>query len=182
MPNWTQNTIRVSGAPADIRAFLEAVKWQDEIFDFNRLIPMHQLLKHTASGSREFDSKKVEAWYVENPEAEWDKRIERPFTPEEEAALKDIGHQSWYSWSVGNWGTKWNACHAEVTEPFTVDEGYVEIRFDTAWSMPQPIADKVFEMFPNLEISWTWSDEDDGYTRRYSIERDTVTADEEDAA
>jgi len=27
MPNWTSNRIYIEGEPADIRAFLEAVKW-----------------------------------------------------------------------------------------------------------------------------------------------------------
>jgi hypothetical protein len=48
MPNWTSNTIYVTGKPADLRAFLEAVKWQDEVFDFNRLVPMPELPHSTA--------------------------------------------------------------------------------------------------------------------------------------
>lgn len=28
MPNWTSNRIYVEGEPADIRAFLDAVKWK----------------------------------------------------------------------------------------------------------------------------------------------------------
>ena len=52
MPNWTSNTIHIDGSEADIRAFLEAVKWEDEIFDFNRIIPMPALLKHTGSANR----------------------------------------------------------------------------------------------------------------------------------
>jgi hypothetical protein len=30
MPNWTSNRIYIKGDQADIRAFLEAVKWEDE--------------------------------------------------------------------------------------------------------------------------------------------------------
>ncbi len=49
MPNWTSNSIRIDGTETDIRAFLETVKWEDEIFDFNRIVPMPELLKHTGS-------------------------------------------------------------------------------------------------------------------------------------
>jgi hypothetical protein len=35
MPHWTANTITVAGKPADLRAFLEAVTWEDAIFDLN---------------------------------------------------------------------------------------------------------------------------------------------------
>ena len=56
---------------------------------------------------------------------------ERPFTPEEKAALADIGHENWYDWSVANWGTKWNAVRAAIEELPGAD-GAHEIRFDTA--------------------------------------------------
>ncbi len=100
MPNWTSNTIHIYGAEADIRAFLEAVKWEDEIFDFNRIIPMPALLKHTGSGNRTINGTVVTSWYVINPEdpipGDDDVRV---LTPDEEAALKEIGHSDWYSWA-----------------------------------------------------------------------------------
>lgn len=46
MPNWTSNRIHITGKESDIRAFLEAVKGQDELVDFNRIIPMPPLLSH----------------------------------------------------------------------------------------------------------------------------------------
>ena len=117
MPNWTTNIIRALGTPKDLRAFLEAVKWEDKVFDFNRIIPMPELLKHTAKGCRVIDGEHVENWYVIDhtesfPKAEHVRR----FTAEEQAVLKIIGHRNWYDWSVENWGTKWNACNSEIDE------------------------------------------------------------------
>ena len=66
MPNWTSNSIRAEGDEHDIAAFLEAVKWQDEIFDFNRVIPMPEILKHTGTGRCTIDGKDVTSWYVIN--------------------------------------------------------------------------------------------------------------------
>src|SRR5579884_469126 len=113
MPNWTSNRIYIEGKEADIGAFLEAVKWEDKLFDFNRLIPRPEILNHTGSGHMEIDGKKVEAWYIVK-ERDWSKPGDteevRTFTPEEEAQLSAIGHRDWYSWSIQNWGTKWNAC------------------------------------------------------------------------
>jgi hypothetical protein len=57
MPNWTSNRIRTEDGEADLRAFLESVKWQDQLFDFNRLIPMPDILKHTGTGRRVIDGK-----------------------------------------------------------------------------------------------------------------------------
>jgi len=152
MPNWTSNIIRVEGAEADLRAFLEAVKWQDEIFDFNRIIPMPELLKHTGSGHQTIDGQEVSEWYVIGVAPVWLAK-DRLFTPEEEATLKEIGHRCWYDWSIANWGTKWNACRAELAED-CASEGYIEIRFDTAWAVPMPVFEKMFEMFPKLSFVW----------------------------
>lgn len=181
MPNWTQNTIRADGPEAALRAFMDAIKGLEDPIDFERIIPMPPILRNTCSGFREFDGRQVETWFQSKHPAfdGSDADDARPFTPEEEAMLKDLGHTSWYSWSIQHWGTKWNACHGEITEQ---QPGFVEIRFDTAWSMPQPVAEKVFEMFPDLEICWTWSDEHDGYTMRYSMERDAVQSQDEDVA
>lgn len=51
-------------------------------------------------------------------------------------AYEEHGHSSWYSWSIANWGTKWNAYSLEIVEE---DEGRLEFTFDTAWSPPEPI-------------------------------------------
>jgi Ferredoxin-like domain in Api92-like protein len=161
MPNWTSNTLRIEGSEPDLRAFLDAVKWQDQIFDFNRIIPMPELLKHTGSGYQTLDGKEVHEWYVIGNEADLlfnDKSV-RLFTPEEEATLKALGHRSWYTWSNEHWGTKWNACNAELRAE-AITDGFVEITFDTAWDAPGPIFRKLFARFPKLKIICTWQHED----------------------
>lgn len=168
MPNWTSNTIRAEGCAADLRAFLETVKWQDEIFDFNRLIPMPELLRHTGTGGCTIDGQQVQDWYIKDPSDAGGVRL---FTDAEEAELKEIGHRSWYDWSVENWGTKWNACHTEIAEN-CIDEGYIEIRFDTAWSAPMPIFHEMFEMFPRLSFTCFWQDECEPGI--YTIEREAT--------
>jgi hypothetical protein len=174
VPNWTSNSIRIEGPEADLRGFLQAVKWQDEIFDFNRIIPMPDLLRHTSSGRRKIQGKEVSEWYVigNGTDALTNDHAVRLFTSEEEATLKEIGHRSWYTWCIDNWGTKWNACHAELAED-CLTEGYIEIRFDTAWAPPMPVLQKMFQMFPKLSFVCTW--ESEGECERYSIEHDALT-------
>lgn len=170
MPRWTANTITVAGKPADLRAFLEAVKWEDEVFDFNRLIPMPEILKHTGTGSRTIDGQDVTSWYVVNPEnpIPCEDNI-RVFTPEELAVLEDIGHDSWYSWCIQHWGTKWNACRSHI-ESSGLEAGSIEIAFETAWAAPLPIFYKMREMFPHLSFTCQWRDEEDGYQSLHTLE------------
>lgn len=157
MPNWTFNTITATGEEDDIRAFIETVKWQDQIFDFHRLIPMPALLKHTGCGQRTIEGKPVTCWYVINPDdpcpGEDGVRL---FTPEEEAELAQIGSRHWYDWAIDHWGTKWNAVRAEESDR---GPGFVFLRFETAWSPPLPVFEAMFERFPRVTFECTWQDE-----------------------
>jgi hypothetical protein len=163
MPNWTSNRIHVEGDAADIRAFLETVKWEDRLFDFDRIIPRPEILNHTGSGHREIDGQKVESWYIvkhakHDPPQE--QEIVRLFTAEEEAELNAIGHHDWYSWSVQKWGTKWNASRVEIDDS-SIKYGFIEILFETAWDAPVPVLRRIVEMFPKLSFDCRWRHEDE---------------------
>ena len=54
------------------------------------------------------------------------------------------------------WGTKWNACRPKA-EP---ENGRCE--FETAWSCPTGVFEKLSERFPNEPITVTFADEDIG--------------------
>lgn len=158
MPNWTSNHIYIEGQPADIRAFLEAVKWEDQVFDFNRIIPIPDPLKHTVSGFTSIEGKAVSSW-KEDTDSDG-KLVSRCFTPEEHSELEKIGFFNWYDWCCANWGTKWNASHPNIEED-TIEHGYLEIFFDTAWSPPVPVFLKLREKFPKLTFDCRWRYEDD---------------------
>ncbi len=42
------------------------------------------------------------------------------------------GCKDWYDWACEHWGTKWDACDAEISD----DGDKYSIRFDTAWCSP----------------------------------------------
>lgn len=63
---------------------------------------------------------------------------------------------NWYDWSCDNWGTKWNARWPEA------DYFNHTIMFDTAWSFPSPVIDKLAEL-TGREIIAQYADEDFGY-------------------
>lgn len=61
--------------------------------------------------------------------------------------LAESGYTSWYPWSIAKWGTKWGAYSFTM-----IDEGAdsLEFKFDTAWSPPIPVFEKMAENFPLL--------------------------------
>jgi hypothetical protein len=163
MPNWTTNRIYAEGSTEQISDFLDKIRGDNGVLDFNRIIPMPELLRHTGSGSCTINGQRVAEWYVVdrgNHELKIPEQI-RIFTPEEEAELQEIGYRSWYDWSNANWGTKWNACDPEIEDEGSPQYGYVRITFMTAWAAPEPILHRLAAMFPFLSLTCEWRHEDE---------------------
>ncbi len=80
----------------------------------------------------------------------------------------------WYNWNCENWGTKWNAYDCKQ-----IDGG---VQFDTAWSAPRPVIEKLSQMFPDVKIEHLWADEDIGYNFGHEVYKKNciVVADIED--
>jgi hypothetical protein len=60
----------------------------------------------------------------------------------------------WYSWSVQNWGTKWNAY-----DQLHRNEVRNEIYFDTAWCSPVDLIKKLSWIFPDTSLKFEWAEE-----------------------
>ena len=71
-------------------------------------------------------------------------------------AYDTCGAFTWFDWSIANWGTKWNAYDAVFG-----DSGE-SVTFNTAWSTPMPVLQKLSEMYPDDDISVMYADEDIG--------------------
>jgi hypothetical protein len=110
MPNWCNNTFELVGPKEKVRefeAFLDAGGGK-EWFDF--FLPCPQELKDVGNVS---------------------------FAHTNEELLKKFGHSDWYSWSIENWGCKWN-CDAQDWTVEDYDEQNLCIRFwfDSPWGPP----------------------------------------------
>ena len=62
------------------------------------------------------------------------------------------GHATWYSWKVENWGTKWNSSECKKISDTVFD-------FVTAWSGVPKLIEKMSCEFPDVKISYEYSDE-----------------------
>ncbi|WP_417372993.1 hypothetical protein [Glutamicibacter protophormiae] len=73
----------------------------------------------------------------------------------------------WLDWSIGNWGTKWNAYD---TKTGALEDGTGTLQFDTAWSHPFPVLEALSVKFPNHPLDVEYADEDLGYNLgKYTI-------------
>ncbi len=76
-----------------------------------------------------------------------------------EKEMKQYGKNNWYDWSLGNWGTKWNAYGYDKSTDYSQNN---RLRFQTAWSAPHVILQRLSEMYPEIEFKHRWADEDIG--------------------
>ena len=67
---------------------------------------------------------------------------------------REHGYLHCMEFNRAEWGTKWNAYDQLI--------GGDSVRFDTAWSLPEPVIAKLSLMFPSETISVEYADEDTG--------------------
>lgn len=87
--------------------------------------------------------KKMISWYEQN-EPETLKYAKQLLSNYEK-----YGNSTWYGWRTTNWGTKWSAYQVEWDY---TDDNSIYLKFQTAWSPPTPILNKLVEMFPTLNF------------------------------
>ena len=80
----------------------------------------------------------------------------------------------WYDWRLEHWGTKWGIYNATCER---MDANTLVLSFDTAWSPPIPVFDKLVEM--GFEVSARYLDEGWLYVGEYIDGYDWSTGDVE---
>lgn len=73
---------------------------------------------------------------------------------EQKELMNRYGATDWYDWSIKNWGTKWNAYR------ILDEQGLIE--FETAWSTPSPIFEKLAKTIKGCKFTVEYADEDIG--------------------
>lgn len=161
MPNWSYNSLRVSGSAESMAEFYsEAIK--DGKFEMANLFPMPEKIKNTISPS---SSAKGRKWMNEdhvsaNREGGLSEILgEEPeglipcenSTPEKcRALIEEFGADNWYDWNIEAYGTKWDFSVCE--QEFDREETRFAASFDTAWSPPFNFLDRLQARFPELDI------------------------------
>ena len=133
MPNWCSNEVSIipenGEGLEEMKQFAEECFTEEEL-DFEKVIPYPD-----SAPSRE-----------DQPE-DFMERLKHPFAK----WYNDFG----YDWCVENWGTKWNASG----QANTLGEDEINLDFQTAWSPPQGIYEKIQTRLPNCSISWFYRED-----------------------
>lgn len=195
MPNHVTHRVVVTGKQATLKKFrttyiVNRGDGEGEHLDFNLLIPMPKALKGTTSGSSQHVG--LDVWYGDD-EA-WKKYLDYPWVKAKGAVttreqlqkvilewdpsakdeadkakhnIKTYGYSDWYEWSIHNWGTKWNSYSFRWID---AEKERLEFKFDTAWSCPIPVLEKLGEAMPSLKFEIWAFDEGSMFAARGSFE------------
>lgn len=182
MPNWVISRIQISGPEDKIKEFedkvLDLSEGAEEVFSFKRIAPVPEELVNTISPSpkpkivsvkgKDGEVSEVHLYPVFINEWEISKAIAAGETPPEgilcnnstpemsTSLILKYGRSNWYDWQCFNWGTKWDANNSFYNKEDRI------LQFETAWSCPGALIDKMIDMFPDLTFEGTFADEDFG--------------------
>ena len=141
MPNWCNNRVTVSGTEKDISKISDI--FSDTKSVFNHIIQSP-------------DWKRLPNEKGQFPQLE---RMKNPNTGEvmwETYNFPDGKNDDrWYHWNIQNWGTKWDACDKSIDYE---DDEILALTFNTAWSPPEGIVEKLREKYPDLSFSWFYDE------------------------
>lgn len=167
MPNWVKNQVKIEGDKGVVIEMLTAIQNSKEGFgsiDFNKIIPMPESLNIEAGSRTERGMEMYRAFMRSGMSEEIYLQTHSEIRPDEwslgKTACENIinyGAPTWYEWCWVNWGTKWDA-DASGTDLL----GESTLFFETAWSAPHPIMDKLSETYPDITFVHRWADEDWG--------------------
>ena len=136
MPNWCINKLNIVAPSKEKMAEVaEAIRSDEEPLSFEKISPMPESLKGTTSPSRNGSDVSV---------ADSMTRITEVLN----GTVKD--YNDWYEFNLGEWGTKWDV-KAVMVESGTPDN-QMTMEFQTAWSPPNKILEKLMDRFPDVDF------------------------------
>jgi hypothetical protein len=162
MPNHITNILTIEADDELVSLIREEMSGENGVFiDFSKIWPLPEELLNTQSPAKIVSQEDYDA-FIARVEAgdltkyEKDFGVVRPLTQEmHDDLIMKYGHAEWRSWQVENWGTKWNAYNQdELSENV--------ISFETAWSTPHSLIERLSMRYPDALFTVKFADEDFG--------------------
>jgi hypothetical protein len=179
MPNWVYNHLSVVGKKKDLLAFAEKARqehetlwitseWKfDEALGKNVKTPENErVITPEMSGESA-----ISFWnFIRPTDEELPYYFGHKVKPEDEddpnatseqklaKAMKFGGYDA-YDWNVRNWGTKWDAGSTELEESLDKITDTLTYRYETAWSIPEPVMVAMVEQHPELIFDFQCEEE-----------------------
>ncbi len=158
MPNWTYNSLMITGSKEDISAIKSQLNTP-----FQRQHDQWSMETQKMELVDTMYSNPVFAfWNIIKPTDIETYQLQKD--PKHDNSIIDFKGDNWYDWNVRNWGTKWDVAVRDgeeypETELMEEDETSLAYRFNTAWSPPVEAIDKLATQYPQCEITLSYEEE-----------------------
>ena len=167
MPNHVENELRVFGPRRELIIFRDHVADEYNALSANKLIPYPSEFEELDKKAEEWRKKwngVLELIKEEDPDKAAALRTEafKKFKAENGDWPKDGFNSGGYEWCISHWGTKWGFYEVELVRD-TPEQNNLYYTFQTAWSPPIPLIEKMGELFPKIRISLKYFEGGSGF-------------------
>lgn len=169
MPNWTTNYTTFIGTKETINIIHSYFDTEEDIFDFDKVAPMPELLRATASPVNIINDEEFEDEHGVLPETkEGVEKFLLAYKKQEEQTKKhfflglpdmtntmstilldNYGANNWYDWHVHHWGVKWEGTSVSIEYK---SDNILLARYETPWDTPEEIFETLESKFADLAI------------------------------
>lgn len=173
MPNHVTTRVRIIASDVLVKQIREEIRPNEpdedtdaQVIDFEKIAPFPKELEGFSSPAKiltqeEYDAQEADiATRIANDEMTPYEKVygfSRGITKEmSEKFIKEFGADNWYDWNCQNWGTKWKA----YGQTDGHDDTWFE--FQTAWSHPTALMQKLARKYPEAIFVAIYADEDIG--------------------
>ena len=170
MPNWCDNTLKITGKEAELKRFMAFGKSDTCVLDMNAFIPYPPEYKEKDKASNDWMDK-ADAFAKKHGCDQWwcgDKltdELRTEFIATNGEQPKDGYNQGGYEWCIKHWGTKWSFVDTELQEDITRPKNKsITYNANTAWAPPLPLIIKMSELFPTLTFRIKYQEQGMGFS------------------
>jgi hypothetical protein len=154
MPNWTYNTLTVSGPAATLKAFQRKAARRGPAFTLGSFLPAPRALAGIHTGGCHIGHDYVNQWRT-------NKAGENIAMPDKELAKLRAKYNATnnYDWQCQNYGTKW-----DVEGSLQTVGQHLEYTFNSAWCAPLVGLCSISRLYPQLTFELRATNEGDDET------------------
>lgn len=159
MPDICANYI--TGSEEDIRAVLDLMRSETSGFDFERIIPMPEILRKTIAPIQVVEDKGWDPEELNKPE------IRTLSKSKHQEFIAQYGAADWRAWAEQHWGA--------AKPPFETGIEAERIVFTTPWRPPFALIKQMVKMLPpDVELEYKWV-QDQGNGAKFEIAANELT-------
>ena len=161
MPNWVYNTVTIQGPRKQLDYIKSELNRPFTRDGENWDIPSQSMKTETYTYSNPIFS----FWNIIRPTDLKTYQLQQD--PNEDPNVMFSGN-NWYDWNVRNWGTKWDVSVEDndkypdtelIEESDNGEDQWLVYRFNTAWSPPHPVIQKLSKLVPNCVVTLDYEEE-----------------------